>query len=90
MSNHAVLTSSFMRVLARLLGDEHTFTLAAPGYPGFNWTFNHFSDATAQVKEARIWAGIHFRNSCNVGETQGISLADYVVDNFLVPLDDAN
>jgi hypothetical protein len=88
MSNHAVVTGSFMHVLARLLGDEHTFTLAAPGLPSFTWTFNRFSDATAQVKEARIWAGIHFRNSCNVGEAQGLALADYVLDNFLLPLDD--
>src|SRR5262245_59756659 len=70
MSNHAAVTGSFVRVLARLLGDEHTFTLAAPGYPSFTWTFNWFSDATAQVKEARIWGGIHFRISCNAGAAQ--------------------
>jgi hypothetical protein len=88
MSNHAVVTSSVMRVLALLLGDEHTFTLAAPGFPNFTWTFNRFSDATGQVKEARIWAGIHFRNSCDVGETQGTALAEYVVSNFLLPVED--
>jgi hypothetical protein len=90
VSNHAVVTGSFMHVLARLLGDENTFTLAAPGYPSFTWTFDRFSDATAQVKEARIWAGIHFRNSCDVGEAQGLALANYVVDNFLRPVEDAN
>jgi hypothetical protein len=89
MSNHAVVTTSVMRVLALLLGDEHTFTLASPGYPNLTWTFNRFSDAGAQVKEARIWAGIHFRNSCNVGEAQGVALADYVVSNFLRPVEDA-
>jgi len=88
MSNHAVITTAFMHVLQRLLGDQQTFTLAAPGYPNFTWTFNRLSDAVAQVKEARIWAGIHFRNSCNVGETQGTALANYVLDNFLVPIDD--
>jgi hypothetical protein len=87
MSNHAVVTAAFMHVLARLLGDENTFTLSAPVFPSFTWTFNRFSDATAQVKEARIWAGIHSRNSCNVGEAKGIALADYVLDNFLLPLD---
>jgi hypothetical protein len=86
MSNHATVTSSFMHVLSVLLGDEHSFTLVAPGYPGFTWTFSRFSDAAAQVKEARIWAGIHFRNSCNVGAAQGVALADYVVNNFLLPL----
>jgi hypothetical protein len=65
------------------------FTLSSPGYPGFTWTVDRFSSATAQVKEARIWAGIHFRNSCNVGEAQGLALADYILDNFLFPLNDA-
>jgi hypothetical protein len=89
MSNHAVVTCSFMSVLAQLLGDEHTFTLASPAFPNFTWTFNRFSDAAAQVKEARIWAGIHFRNSCNVGEEQGLALANYVLSNFLQPLGDS-
>src|SRR2546422_329366 len=87
ISNHAVFTGAFMHVLARELGDNHTFTLVARDYPSFTWTFSRFSDATAQVKEARIWAGIHYRNSCNVGEAVGLQIADYVLDNFLLPLD---
>jgi hypothetical protein len=86
MSNHAVITTAFMNTLAELLGDEHTFTLSAPGYPGFTWTFDRFSDAAAQVLEARIWAGIHFRNSCNVGAEQGMKISNYVLENFLLPL----
>ncbi len=86
MSNHAVITTAFMHTLASLIGDEQTFTLAAPGFPSFTWTFNRLSDSVAQVKEARIWAGIHFRNSCNVGEQQGINLSNYIVANFMRPL----
>jgi hypothetical protein len=88
MSNHAVITTAFMSTLAELLGDKHTFTLSSPGYPSFTWTFNRFSDAAAQVIEARIWAGIHFRNSCNVGAAQGLKLSRYVLENFLLPLHD--
>jgi hypothetical protein len=88
MSNHAVITTAFMNMLAELLGDEHTFTLSAPGYPSFTWTFNRFSDAALQVKEARIWAGIHYRNSCNVGADQGLKISNYVLNNFLLPLED--
>lgn len=88
MSNHATITTAIMNTMAALLGDEHTFTLSGPSYPGFTWTFNRFSDAAAQVIEARIWAGIHFRNSCNVGAQQGLNLSTYVLENFLTPLDD--
>jgi hypothetical protein len=86
-SAHSVNTGGIMRVLARELGDEHTFTLVARDYPSFTWTFDRFSDAAAQVKEARIWAGIHYRSSCNVGGGIGVQIADYVLDNFLLPLD---
>ena len=88
MSAHAVITTAFMQTLAALIGDEHTFTLSAPGYPSFTWTFSRFSDAALQVKEARIWAGIHYRNSCNVGAAQGMKISHYVLENFLRPLDD--
>src|SRR5262245_17112069 len=86
VSNHATLTSSVMRVLARELGDAQTFTLDSPGMPGFSWTFDRFSDAAAQVIEARIWGGIHFRTSDELGGKLGVQLADYVLDHFLLPL----
>jgi hypothetical protein len=88
MANHAVITTAFMSTVAELLGDKHTFTLSSTGYPSFTWTFNRFSDAAAQVIEARIWAGIHFRNSCNVGAKQGLKLSKYVLENFLLPRHD--
>ncbi len=89
-SAHSILTGSMMRVLSRELGDEHTFILSAPGYPSFMWTFDRFSDAATQVKEARIWAGIHYRNSCLTGGAMGLEIADYVLDNFLLALDDGH
>ena len=36
--------------------------------------------------EARIWAGIHYRFSCDVGMEQGLKISSYVLDNFLLPL----
>ena len=86
-SAHCVATGAYMRVLARVLGDENTFTLSSPAFPSFTWTFDRVSDAAVQVKEARIWAGIHFRNSCNVGGAMGAALGDYIADNALRPLE---
>lgn len=87
-SAHSIFTGAFMRVLSSVLGDEHTFVLSSPGFPSFTWTFARFSDAAAQVKESRVWAGIHFRNSCNVGGAMGVALGDYVVEHVLRPLED--
>ena len=86
ISNHASITGAFMHTLARLLGDEQSFTLSSPNYPTFSWTFESCSDASDQAGEARIWAGIHYRHSCEVGQSVGRAVADYVVDNFLQPL----
>ena len=77
-----------MRVLTLVLGDEHSFTLSSPGFPSFTWTFDRFSDAAAQVKQARVWAGIHYPNSCNVGGAMGVAIGDYVVENVLRPLEE--
>jgi len=85
-SNHSSLSTAFMHTLSRLLGDENTFALSSPNYPTFSWTYERFSDASAQVKEARIWAGIYFRTACDVGQEVGRSVADYVLDGFLVLL----
>jgi len=89
-SAHAIFTGGFMRVLERELGDRHTFTLSVPSIPTFSWTFDRFSDAAAQVKGARMWAGIHYRNSVNVGGDMGVALGDYVVKHVLRPLEDCD
>jgi len=86
VSNHAIITTAFMHTLAELLGDEHTYTISSPTYPGYSSTFTRFSDAAAQARDARIFAGIHFRNSCNVGGEQGVKISKHAVHNFLLPL----
>ena len=86
VSNHSSLTGAFMHTVALLLGDEQVFELSSPNYPNFTWTFGSFSEAADQVKEARIWAGIHFRTACEAGQEAGVAVADYVVDSYLRPL----
>ena len=43
--------------------DEMTFYVTSSRFPGEKLYFNRFSDVTDQILEARIWAGIHFRNA---------------------------
>jgi len=87
-SAHSIGAGAIMRVLFRVLGDEHAFVLSSPGYLSFTWTFSRFSDAAAQVQEARVWAGIHYHNSCRVGGAMGVTPGDYVVDHVLRPVED--
>ena len=36
-------------------------------------------------KNVRLWGGIHFRNSLEVGEDMGRKIAAYLIDNALTP-----
>lgn len=86
VSNHSTITGAFLHVFASELGDNHTVVLSAPALPGFTRTYNRLSDAAAEVQEARILAGIHFRTACRVGQEVGVAVADYVLENFFLPL----
>jgi hypothetical protein len=84
-SAHSALSGAGLRVLERVLGDDHTVVVRSPGYPNFTYSYPSFSAAAAGVQEARIWGGLHFRFACRVGGRDGAAIADYVVSHFLKP-----
>ena len=53
-------------------------------------TYHRFSDARQEVVDARIYDGIHFRFADEAARKQGISVARWVFENFLRPLDKHN
>ena len=73
--------------LALILGNDVPFTLSSPGLPGVTIDYPNFSAAAAEVGPARIWGGLHFRNSCVVGGAMGVQIGDQAVANFLRPLE---
>lgn len=83
ISNHSSLTAAYMHVMARLIGDNHEFELSSPNYPGFAWQYRSFSEAADQVKEARIWAGIHFRTACEIGQETGQTVAEHALNGVM-------
>ena len=86
VSTHSIATGASMRVLGLLLGDETPFTLSSPGLPGVTVDYERFSDAAVEVGLSRMWGGIHFRNSCEVGRAAGYAIAEQAVANFLRPV----
>ena len=42
-------------------------------------SFRSFSSALEEVKNARIFAGIHFRTACDVGQQLGETIAKHVM-----------
>ncbi len=70
--------------------DRMTFevTSVAPLAVRKTRTYRRFSDAARDMVNARVYAGIHFRFADEAARTQGTRVADWVVDHFLLPLDD--
>jgi hypothetical protein len=53
---------------------------------GVTRSFRSFSEALDEVKNARVFAGIHFRSACSDGQATGIQVANWVLDHALLPV----
>jgi len=83
------VTAAMTTILARFFGtDTFTFSVTtnAPLATQKTRTFTRFSDAAAEVVDARILLGIHFRFADVVARTQGSGVADWTFTRFLRPI----
>jgi len=48
-------------------------------------SFTSLSEAVAEARAARVFAGIHFREGCRAGARQGAQIARFVVRHELEP-----
>jgi len=87
-SAHASISRAAATALASVFGPNAQFTVTSVGLPGITRSFNNFSDAVAQVGDARILAGFHFRFSVEDGVALGSSVGDYVDANVMLPKND--
>ena len=87
-SAHSGTSGAAGGVLAAVFGNDTTFTATSAGLPGVTRTFNSFSDGVAQVADARVFAGFHFRFSCDDAITMGDEIANYVMTHMMLPAQD--
>ena len=85
-AGHPGLSNAATSVLATFYRDRTTFTATSANIAGVTRSFTRFSDAVAQVKNARVWGGIHFRSAVVTGAGMGGEVAQYVTQTALVPL----
>jgi hypothetical protein len=74
------------KVLQTELGDEVALSMTSPFVPGVTRRYARISDYAAEVSNARIWSGVHYRNSTQVGVKMGGEIGSYAVANYLKPL----
>jgi len=88
LSGHSCISGAGGRVLASRFGDNSQFQVASdhPSLAGVVRVFSSFSSALEEVKNARIFGGIHFRTACDEGQELGIAVADHVLANALLPV----
>jgi hypothetical protein len=84
-SAHSCASGAAARILAETFGEATPFGVVSLAMPGVTRQFHNFTEALAEVANARVFGGIHFRTATIDGTSLGISVADYVMKNALLP-----
>jgi hypothetical protein len=83
---HAVISAAAARVLTSFFKKDHfNFNVTSEVLPGVERSFSRISAAAEEATLSRIFAGVHFRFDLTTGQRLGREVADFVVDNFLIP-----
>jgi hypothetical protein len=61
------------------------FTMVSTSAPGATRSFERLSDYVAEVVNARVYEGVHYRTSGEVGAAMGRKIADHVMQTVLTP-----
>jgi membrane-associated phospholipid phosphatase len=80
-SGHATVSAAAAGILAAIFGDNTPFTVDTEKLTGALRSFPSFSQAVLEVDNARVFGGIHFRNSCLDGNVIGQNVADFVLQH---------
>ena len=86
---HCTFQSTAASVLRTFFGsDIATFRLTSSTAPGVTRSFSKLSDYVAEVVNARVYDGVHYRTSGEAGAAMGRKIGEYTVQNFLKPTAD--
>jgi hypothetical protein len=76
-SAHSAYSGAAAFVLAATFGENTAFRVTSEIRPGTR-SYASFSEAIAEIADARVFGGIHLRSSCARGNSLGRAVADYV------------
>jgi hypothetical protein len=81
-SGHSTVSGAAAFILENAFGDNTPFTVTSDVQPGER-SFASFSSAVAEIADARVFGGIHFRTSCIRGNAIGQAVAGYVLSHSM-------
>jgi hypothetical protein len=85
-AGHLCADGAHLRVLQMFFGDDVHFGVTSSRFGGETRFFDHFSQPLAEIVEARIWAGLHFRTADVQAHQLGENVAEYMAANYFQPV----
>jgi hypothetical protein len=87
VSGHACFAGAAQTVLEAEFGSGTipAVSLSTPTAPGVTRRYTRLNDIVAEISNARIWGGIHWRTDQDAGETLGRQVGQWVVSRELRP-----
>jgi len=83
-SNHASGSNGAAEILRRVFGEGgHAITIANPAIPGVAIHYRTFNEICADIDDARVYGGIHFRFDQEAGGAMGREIGTYVYKHNL-------
>jgi hypothetical protein len=87
VSGYNSVAASASRALERLVGRQPlNLTLTSTAVPGAVRHYDCGAALRADVVDARIWLGIHFRSADVAARDLGVAIADWSLDRYFQPV----
>jgi PAP2 superfamily protein len=86
-SGHSCVSGAAATVLAKEFGRKTPISMESDLMIGVTREFRGFGSALEDVKNARIFAGIHFRTATEAGTTLGAGMANYALEHLFQRVD---
>jgi hypothetical protein len=85
---HCISAAAVADVLEAEFGPGRVPTIAMTSStaPGVTHRWERIADYVDEVKQARIWGGVHYRQSTEVGERMGRAIGRLAVEGTLQPV----
>jgi hypothetical protein len=85
-SGHSCVSGAASKVLLNYFGEGNSFSVTSDVMLGVTRYFSSIKAATDEIKNARVFAGIHFRTATNDGQTLGSNVADWTQAHAMRPV----
>jgi hypothetical protein len=85
---HCIVTSTVATILEAECGTESSgpLTMTSPTAPGITRQWESLRAYAEEVAHARLWGGIHYRTSTEVGQEMGRKIGAFAVEHYLKAL----